>query len=551
MIGSGLRSVEDAIAKAPPHSASTGSIGTRVAIAAGIAIAEAAAVSYAFDLDRSAATSFDWWTLIKQAALVLVCAVPAFFLIAAGRWRELVGIGSSVTRRPDFAHALALNALLFIAVVAASKAISGTMPADGLPLAVTAGYALLLAALAGSLAWLTAPGRAWLALLRGFHMELLIALLIAVLAVALAFAAQAGWRHLAWLTLWLSHGLLQVFAPGARIDPASAMLGLGTFEVRIDEACSGYEGIGLVVTFMALYCWAFRSTLRFPNALLLLPLGVAAIWLLNSARIAALVGIGAHVSPDIAIRGFHSQAGWIAFLLVAGAIMWLAPRAAFFAKDDTLGHADPRVEHRTATAYLAPFMALMAVGILSAAMAPHETWLYPVKVVAVGACLWAFRDAYRTLDIKTGWAAWAAGAVVGIAWLASAPTPTTEPPLAAWLATAGPQYALIWLIFRGIGAILIVPIAEELAFRGYFHRWLIDADTRSVHVGQFAWTAFLVTSITFGLLHERWLAGMFAGAVFAVVMYRSGRISDPIAAHMTANAVIFSWAVAMGDWRHL
>jgi hypothetical protein len=30
-------------------------------------------------------------------------------------------------------------------------------------------------------------------------------------------------------------------------------------------------------------------------------------------------------------------------------------------------------------------------------------------------------------------------------------------------------------------------------------------------------------------------------------MYRSGRLSDSIAAHMTANAVIFFWAVAA--WR--
>jgi exosortase/archaeosortase family protein len=50
----------------------------------------------------------------------------------------------------------------------------------------------------------------------------------------------------------------------------------------------------------------------FPKAFVVLPIGIGAIWLLNTARVAALVSLGAHVSPEVAIGGFHSQAGWIA-----------------------------------------------------------------------------------------------------------------------------------------------------------------------------------------------------------------------------------------------
>ena len=71
-----------------------------------------------------------------------------------------------------------------------------------------------------------------------------------------------------------------------------------------------------MTAFLGLFPWVFRHALLFPRALVVLPIGIGAIWLLNTARVAALVSLGAHVSPEVAIGGFHSQAGWIAFLPV-------------------------------------------------------------------------------------------------------------------------------------------------------------------------------------------------------------------------------------------
>jgi membrane protease YdiL (CAAX protease family) len=54
--------------------------------------------------------------------------------------------------------------------------------------------------------------------------------------------------------------------------------------------------------------------------------------------------------------------------------------------------------------------------------------------------------------------------------------------------------------------------------------------------------------LLFGFMHQRWIAGSLAGAVFALVMYRSRRLSDAIAAHMAANAVVLHWAIAVRNW---
>ena len=78
---------------------------------------------------------------------------------------------------------------------------------------------------------------------------------------------------------------------------------------------------------------------------------------------------------------------------------------------------------------------------------------------------------------------------------------------------------------------IVVPLAEELAFRGYLTRRLIADDFQAVPEGRFTGPSFLVSSLLFGLLHQRWLAGTIAGMAYALVYYRRGKLIDAIAAH--------------------
>ncbi len=54
---------------------------------------------------------------------------------------------------------------------------------------------------------------------------------------------------------------------------AKEPLGTRTFQVEIAKECAGYEGIGLMWVTLGAYLWVFRARLRFPHALLLLPIG--------------------------------------------------------------------------------------------------------------------------------------------------------------------------------------------------------------------------------------------------------------------------------------
>ena len=89
----------------------------------------------------------------------------------------------------------------------------------------------------------------------------------------------------------------------------------------------------MVTAFLSVFIWAFRKEFRFPNILLIIPVGILAIWWLNALRIAALVSIGAPVSPRLAVEGFHSPAGWLAFVAASVSLMPAAYKLRFFRRD--------------------------------------------------------------------------------------------------------------------------------------------------------------------------------------------------------------------------
>ena len=78
------------------------------------------------------------------------------------------------------------------------------------------------------------------------------------------------------------------------------------------------------------YLWWFRQIHRFPQSFLLFPIGIGIIWLANAVRITALILVGIWIDPKIAVDGFHSQAGWISFLVVGLGTIWVAQQMSFF-----------------------------------------------------------------------------------------------------------------------------------------------------------------------------------------------------------------------------
>jgi exosortase E/protease (VPEID-CTERM system) len=313
-------------------------------------------------------------------------------------------------------------------------------------------------------------------------------------------------------------------------------------------------GIGLITVFVGAYLWLFRGRLRFPRALLILPLAIAIIWLVNAVRIGSLVLFGTYVSPWIASGAFHSQVGWLGFVVVSLGLVALTQRARFFslAASPTSGRQAGRAD--PTAAYLGPLMALLAVTMVTAAISSGFDRLYPIRVVATAAVIGVFwRQSMTWAGIRACWS-WGAAAVgaavfgiwVGLNWASG--RPQTDHSIAKALADMPAGLAGAWVLFRVIGAVVTVPIAEELAFRGYLIRRLIAADFDEVSGRRFTWLSFIASSLLFGVMHGQWLAGTAAGMLYAWAMYRRGRVADAIVAHAVTNALIAADVLVRGNW---
>jgi exosortase E/protease (VPEID-CTERM system) len=275
------------------------------------------------------------------------------------------------------------------------------------------------------------------------------------------------------------------------------------------------------------------------------------IWALNAVRLSLLVSIGAHVSPTLALQGFHSQAGWIFFLLVTVSLMVIAHRtpALRAGAQATNATLDPAIG--LAAALLIPFAALMAGRILGAAFGPGPHWAGVLAIALPATALVLFRRDIGKRLSAIGFEPILLGVAVGGFWIATQAPSADGHALGRWLEAQPPLAAGAWLVLRAIGFVLIVPIAEELAFRGYLHRALIGKYFEKVSPHAFSVLAFVGTSVLFGALHQRWLSGTIAGAVFALALYRSRSLAGPIAAHIAANAVIACYAIIAEHWEFL
>ncbi|MCC7250768.1 exosortase E/protease, VPEID-CTERM system [Hyphomicrobium sp.] len=528
----------------------------RAWIFAALAISEIILATFLFDFDLPR-PAFTYWQnpIVYASALakMLVLAFPLFLMVVWPRRQELIAAYSRACARPGLPYAIGLNVALFAGLLLSKFTFSNMAE---LSLSAVTFYAGLLLATGASLALVAAPPSFWRQLLTLAPVEIALALLSASVAAGAGRLAQEGWGPLSSATLAVSHWFLTLYEPDAFVNSEHWILGVGDFRVQVLGACSGYEGVALIVAFLSIYMWVFRRDLKFPNVLLLFPIGVATMWTLNALRIAVLVSIGAHVSPDVAIQGFHSAAGWICFLAVTLASIAISRRVPYFAPQSPAAPAQP-VEPAAAAPssgsvvalqYLGPFMALVGASIIASAFAPHDQWLYAVRVVAIGAVLYWFRDAYLPLLSGASWFSVVVGLAVGVVWIATDPASDVASPLGPWLAALPLWAALLWLTLRAIGSIALVPVAEELAFRGYLARVLVSPKFEQVGFGEFRLLAFVVSSVAFGLMHQRWLAACLAGAVYALLMYRSKRLSDPIAAHAASNAAIMGWAVATEQW---
>jgi CAAX prenyl protease-like protein len=206
----------------------------------------------------------------------------------------------------------------------------------------------------------------------------------------------------------------------------------------------------------------------------------------------------------------------------------------------------PLREQPTA-AYMAPLMTLVGTMVVTTAFSSGLDWGYPLRVVTTGLVLWMFRHHYRRMSLSVSPVAVVAGIATFVLWILLEPGPATED--AGRLPASMPgAWRIVWIAFKLIGSVAVVPLAEELAFRGFLPRRLLAFSFERLPLDKFDLPSFLVSSVAFGLLHGRWVAGTLAGMIFYLAMVHRGRLGDAVVAHALTNALIAATVLATGSW---
>lgn len=450
---------------------------------------------------------------------------------------------------------LALHAVLLVPIAAALYNLYGTHGVH-LPFAALAAPALLLTVLAvAALFSGLAPWGIWRRGAAAIGHRWLYALGAALAATVAIVFSQDLWAPTARITFELVRLVLIPFVPALHADVATRSLYAPHFGVQVSQICSGLEGVGLILAFCGAWLVFFREEYRFPRALLLIPAGILLIFALNVIRIAALVLIGNAGYPAIAVFGFHSQAGWISFNAVACGLVFVSRRSRWLNVTPAASRSSPtgtltQTAADPTAAYLVPFLAVLAAGMISRAISGRfETW-YALRLLAGSVALAVYWRRLGGLDWRFSWRGAAAGLLVFGLWLGAAQLLLPVQFMPAALAASSAGHRTLWIAGRVATAVLILPLTEELAYRGYLLRRLVSADFETVSFTAVSWMPLLLASLAYGILDgPLWPAGIAAGIVFALLLIRTRRMGEAVAAHTVANALISVSVLFWHQWR--
>lgn len=207
-----------------------------------------------------------------------------------------------------------------------------------------------------------------------------------------------------------------------------------------------------------------------------------------------------------------------------------------------------------ATPYVAPFATFLVLTEIGRWIPGSLLWIYPVKTIFAGVLLAWFRRAYFEVKFVFSWLAIAVGLGVFILWIGMEgyyPLLAKSKSISPYDLVEGIWYgAKVWIGIRLFGAVVIVPIMEELFWRSFLLRYLINTNFKQVTLGAFSWSSLLWTVLLFGLEHHRWLAGMGAGFLYTLLLYRTKRLSACILAHAITNLALGIYVLLTQQWEY-
>ena len=230
---------------------------------------------------------------------------------------------------------------------------------------------------------------------------------------------------------------------------------------------------------------------------------------------------------------------------------------------------DRRYNNRAAWRHAIPFIAWIALMFGLKYVGEPAAWKYAVRaataLILLVACRpWKWYEPLRLRNVPAsvivGIAVCAVWVLPEVKWGDSYPfvqelylrfgilplgkIPTAAPPFIYAPATCGWPLTLV----RLAGSAFVIAVIEEFFWRGFLYRWVMDRRFLQVKLSEFDWEAFIIVCAVFGLEHNRWLAGVVAGAAYALLMIRTRDIWAACLAHVVTNLLLGIYVLATASY---
>jgi CAAX prenyl protease-like protein len=180
-------------------------------------------------------------------------------------------------------------------------------------------------------------------------------------------------------------------------------------------------------------------------------------------------------------------------------------------------------------------------------------WIYPLQTLACGAALVWFWKAYAFGSAKPLTLAVPIGLVVFVVWV-SPQLIFGQPPRrdgfdpevfaddrALYLGT---------LAARFLRLVVVVPLVEEIFWRGFLQRYLINEDFTKIPFGTYTPFSFWFVTAAFASVHwgPDFIPALITGAIYGFIAIRTKSLLACVVAHAVTNLALGIYVLATKQW---
>ena len=213
--------------------------------------------------------------------------------------------------------------------------------------------------------------------------------------------------------------------------------------------------------------------------------------------------------------------------------------------------------------FVAPFLLFMVILTVEGYFPEEHYIIYPFKTLLVGAVIAWYWRALPSLTPSAPVISILIGIVGVVLWVGLDPWAmklnarlmqgTVTPQIGRNPFALYPEnWAWVLFGFRLVGIALVVPIMEELFWRGFLMRWLIKDDFPAVRLGTYQPFSFFVTTALFASVHgSEWFLAVVVGLIYGFWFIRTKRLGDIMLAHGVTNLLLALYCLTSGDWHFL